>query len=100
MRLGTLRNKDSPHTLRCQWKSGKSKLRLDNFSYIKDYDGGTLMEAYCNPMIDYTNLSDIIKEQKKAIMNLAADFLNVKHRNSFSDLEKILKKQRMEVNWF
>ena len=32
--------------------------------FIKDYDGGTLMEAYCNPI---SNLSEIIKQQKNKI---------------------------------
>ena len=29
--------------------------------YIKDYDGGTLMEAEIDPKIDYSNLSEILK---------------------------------------
>lgn len=28
--------------------------------YIKDYDGGTFMECYVNPLIDYVNISAII----------------------------------------
>ena len=40
-------------TLHDQWKD-----------YIKDYDGGTLMEAEIDPKIDYSNLSEILKEQK------------------------------------
>lgn len=30
--------------------------------YIKDYDGGTMMECYIHPTIDYNSVSDIIKE--------------------------------------
>ena len=60
--------------------------------YIKDYDGGTLMEAYCNPMIDYSNLSETIKEQKNTIKNLANKFLNVKTKHSYVELEKAVKK--------
>lgn len=30
--------------------------------FIKDYDGGTLMECYVHPTIDYGSISDIIKE--------------------------------------
>ena len=37
------------------------------YSYIKDYDGGTLMEAYCNPDIDYSGLSEIVKKQKEVL---------------------------------
>jgi histone acetyltransferase len=33
--------------------------------YIKDYDGGTIMEAYINPYIDYSYLSETIKKQKE-----------------------------------
>ena len=41
--------------------------------YIKDYDGGTLMECYIHPGIDYTNISGIIANQRAYIqMQLAA----------------------------
>ena len=63
--------------------------------YIKDYDGGTLMEAYCNPMINYSNLSETIKEQKNCIKNYAMKFLNVKTKHSYSDLEKAIKKAKI-----
>ena len=32
--------------------------------YIKDYDGGTMMECKIHPTIDYSNVSNIIKKQK------------------------------------
>ena len=67
--------------------------------YIKDYDGGTLMEAYCNPMIDYSNLSEIIKEQKNKIKEFASKFLNVKTKHSFSELEKVIKKEKLENSY-
>lgn len=35
--------------------------------YIKDYDGGTFMECYIHPSIDYCNISNIIKEQKNVL---------------------------------
>jgi hypothetical protein len=41
------------------------RVRYILYSYIKDYDGGTLMEAYCNPNIDYSGLSEIVKQQKE-----------------------------------
>ena len=66
--------------------------------YIKDYDGGTLMEAYCNPMIDYSNLSETIKEQKNTIKNLANKFLNVKTKHSYVELEKAVKKYKTQDN--
>lgn len=30
--------------------------------FIKDYDGGTLMECYVHPFIDYSNISVLIKK--------------------------------------
>ncbi|KAJ1612651.1 GCN5-like acetylase + bromodomain [Cryptosporidium canis] len=38
------------------------------FGYIKDYDGGTLMECYINPEINYLRLSDLFYEQKTALL--------------------------------
>jgi histone acetyltransferase len=29
--------------------------------FIKDYDGGTMMECYIHPSIDYANISEIIR---------------------------------------
>ena len=37
--------------------------------YIKDYDGGTLMECAINPCIDYLNIPDMIKSQRKFLMD-------------------------------
>lgn len=37
------------------------------FGYIKDYDGGTLMECYIFPNINYLRLSEMLYEQKKAV---------------------------------
>ena len=72
------------------WKEYESNI-INIFSYIKDYDGGTLMEAYCNPEIDYSNLSEIIKKQKEVIRRIIKKSLNVKTRRSFTDLEKGVK---------
>ena len=33
--------------------------------YIKDYDGGTQMECYIHPKIDYNNISSKLKQQKQ-----------------------------------
>ncbi len=32
--------------------------------YIKDYEGGTMMECHVHPTIDYSRVSEIIKKQK------------------------------------
>ena len=37
--------------------------------YIKDYEGGTMMECFIHPTIDYARVSDIIKKQKEVIIN-------------------------------
>lgn len=37
------------------------------FGYIKDYDGGTLMECYIHPILPYSRLPEMIAEQKKAL---------------------------------
>jgi histone acetyltransferase len=74
------------------------KMSVDKWKeYIKDYDGGTLMEAYCSPEIDYTNLSVTIKQQKEALKGIIHKYLNVKTTNKFSELEKVLKKQKTDV---
>jgi histone acetyltransferase len=36
--------------------------------YIKDYDGGTLMECYIHPAMDYMNVNNIVKKQRAFIM--------------------------------
>lgn len=37
--------------------------------YIKDYEGGTMMECYVHPTIDYSRICDIIKKQKDLVTN-------------------------------
>ena len=61
---------------------------------IKDYDGGTLMEAEIDEKIDYSNLSEIIKEQKKCIEKLCNKFLNVKRKYSCQELEEASEKKK------
>lgn len=36
--------------------------------YIKDYEGGTMMECYVHPIIDYSRVSEIIKNQKDLVI--------------------------------
>ena len=66
--------------------------------YIKDYDGGTLMEAEIDPKIDYSNLSEILKEQKKCIEKYCKKFLNVKRKYSYSELDEEIKKKGIDLN--
>ena len=37
--------------------------------FIKDYDGGTLMECCINQQVDYLNLGNLIKKQRQAVMD-------------------------------
>jgi histone acetyltransferase len=48
------------------------------FGYIKDYDGGTLMECYIHPRLPYSSLPNMIEAQKKALED---------------DIKKLTKKQ-------
>jgi hypothetical protein len=36
-----------------------------HFSYIKDYDGGILMECKIDPKLPYTDLSTMIRRQRQ-----------------------------------
>ena len=38
------------------------------YGYIKDYDGGTLMDCYLNPDIDYNDISADLNKQKAAVV--------------------------------
>lgn len=52
------------------------------------------MEAYCNPKVDYSNISEIIKKQKDSLRGIIEKFLNVKKRRSYEELDKILKNNK------
>ena len=39
------------------------------FGYIKDYDGGTLMECYIHPTIDYTTIPDMLDKQRAFLLD-------------------------------
>ena len=66
--------------------------------YIKDYDGGTLMEAEIDPKINYSNLSEILKEQKNCIVKYCKKYLNVKRKHSYSEFEEEIKKKGIDLN--
>jgi histone acetyltransferase len=36
--------------------------------YIKDYDGGTLMECYIHPGVDYLNVRGVVAQQRAFIL--------------------------------
>ena len=66
--------------------------------YIKDYDGGTLMEAEIDQKIDYSNLSDILKQQKDCIVRYCQKFLNVKRKHTYQEFELELEKKGLNIN--
>jgi len=41
--------------------------------YIKDYDGGTLMECVINPSVDYFRIPDLIKRQRAFLLQKIAE---------------------------
>lgn len=45
-----------------------------HFSYIKDYDGGILMECKIDPKLPYTDLSTMIRRQRQVRWFLFASF--------------------------
>jgi histone acetyltransferase len=66
--------------------------------YIKEYDGGTLMEASLNSKIDYSNLSNIIQEQKETLKNITKKFLNIKRKHSFKEVEDTFKTKNIVLS--
>lgn len=46
--------------------------------YIKDYDGGTVMECYIHDKIDYNNLYQDIKKQKEAVLEAVRSLYHIK----------------------
>jgi histone acetyltransferase len=46
--------------------------------YIKDYDGGTLMQCFVHPTIDYTNVKDMIETQRAHVYDKMRDIFKDK----------------------
>ncbi|KAJ7972723.1 histone acetyltransferase GCN5 [Quillaja saponaria] len=67
--------------------------------YIKDYDGGILMECKINPKLPYTDLSTMIRKQRKAIDDRIRELSNCHrvyeginfHKNEAGIPKKIIK---------
>ena len=76
------------------------KMPMDQWKdYIKDYDGGTLMEAEIDPKIDYSNLSEILKEQKKCIVKYCKKFINIKRKYTYSQIEEEANRKGIDLNY-
>ena len=56
------------------------------------------MEAEIDPKIDYSNLSEILKQQKKCIEKYCKKFLNVKRKYSYGEFEEEVKKKGIDLN--
>ncbi len=63
--------------------------------FIKDYEGGTMMECYVHPTIDYSRISDIIKHQKQFVLQKVKD-LSI--NNIAYDSKSIPKKSFSRIN--
>jgi hypothetical protein len=57
--------------------------------YIKDYDGGTLMECYIHPAVDYLHVQDIVNRQRAFIIHVSSSIkqLRIVFVGIFSDFE-------------
>ena len=67
--------------------------------YIKDYDGGTLMEAEIDDKINYSDISDTLKKQKDWIVKNSQKFLNFKRKYTYQEFEDELKKKEIVINY-
>ena len=45
--------------------------------FIKDYDGGTLMECVINTKVDYLNIRQVVKQQRQYILDKILEHTNV-----------------------
>lgn len=43
----------------------------DRHGYIKDYDGGTLMQCVLYPKVDYLNITGMVQRQRTALKKAA-----------------------------
>lgn len=59
--------------------------------YIKDYEGGTMMECHVHPTIDYSRVSEIIKKQKDFVINKIKELSLNEIRYDGRELEKLAK---------
>ena len=56
------------------------------------------MEAFCNPDIVYSQLSDKIKEQKNFLFDVIEKHMFINKKRYFSDLDKEVRKYKLDVN--
>ncbi|CAH8360226.1 unnamed protein product [Eruca vesicaria subsp. sativa] len=56
--------------------------------FIKDYDGGLLMECKIDPKLPYTNLSKMIRQQRKAIDERIRELSNCQNVYQVAEFQK------------
>lgn len=59
--------------------------------FIKDYEGGTMMECYVHPTIDYSRVSLIIKNQKEYVIEKIKELSMNQVTHDGKALEKLAK---------
>ena len=62
--------------------------------YIKDYEGGTLMECFVHPTIDYSRVSEIIKKQKEFVINKIKELSLNAHRYDGKALQRMMEREK------
>jgi len=51
----------------------RSRARASRYGYIKDYDGGTLMECYVHPAVDFNGVADMVARQRAFVLRRIAE---------------------------
>ncbi len=64
---------------------------------IKDYDGGTLMEACIKANINYSELSNNLVKQKEFLISTGKRFLNVKKERSIDEVIALIENNQNEI---
>lgn len=62
--------------------------------YIKDYEGGTMMECFIHPTIDYSRVSEIIKKQKEFVASKVKELSLNAVKYDGKVVEKMIAKDR------
>lgn len=98
MRLDIFKSKGSQRALECPeigrnridiWTTFRARLSQKSLfrwnGYIKDYDGGTLMECYIHPNFDYLNGPATLAKQRSFVYHL------LKSRTASKEVSIVLK---------
>lgn len=84
---------------RKQGFSHESKMTIDRWKgYIKDYEGGTMMECFIHPTIDYSKISEIIKQQKEFVIQKIKELSINSQKFDGSKLQKMVGEPYIRKN--